>query len=53
MMVCSLIDVVAPNSLALRAAGSDHYFAEDENIHLKAIAMVKTIPVIVGRRELG
>ncbi len=53
MMICSLVDVVAPSSLTLGAAGSHHYFAKDENINLKAIAMVKTIQVIVGRRELG
>jgi hypothetical protein len=34
------------------AAGGDHYFAEDEDINLKPIAMAKTIVVMVGRREL-
>jgi hypothetical protein len=46
-----LVDIIAPNSLTLVATGSDHYFAEDENINLKTIAMVKTIVDMVERRE--
>jgi len=33
------------------ANGSDHYLAEDEDINLKTIAMVKNILDMVERRE--
>ena len=38
-----LADIIAPNTLMLVATGSDHYFAEDPDISLKTIAMVKTV----------
>jgi hypothetical protein len=46
-----LADIIAPNSLTLVATGSDHYFAEDPDINLKTIAMVKTVLNLVQRRD--
>ena len=46
-----LADIIAPSSLTLVATGSDHYFAEDLDINLKTIAMVKTVLNLVQRRD--
>ncbi len=46
-----LADIIAPNSLTLVATGSDHYFAEDPDISLKTIAIVKTVLNLVQRRD--
>jgi hypothetical protein len=46
-----LADIIAPNSLTLVATGSDHYFAEDPDINVKTIAMVKTVLNLVQRHD--
>jgi hypothetical protein len=46
-----LADIIAPGSMTLVAIGSDHYFAEDPEINLKTIAMVKTVFELMRRRK--
>jgi hypothetical protein len=46
-----LADIIAPGSMTLVAIGSDHYFAEDPEINLKTIAMVRTIFELMQRRQ--
>ena len=38
-----LVDIIAPDSMTLIATRSDHYFAEDPEIELKTIAILKTV----------
>lgn len=38
-----LADVIAPDSLTVVALGSDHFFAEDPNIDVKTVALMKLI----------
>ncbi|MEM7565488.1 MAG: hypothetical protein AAF353_21020 [Pseudomonadota bacterium] len=38
-----LADIIAPDSMTLVATQSDHYFAEDPEIDVKTIAIVKTV----------
>ncbi len=47
-----LVDIIAPGGMTLVAIGSDHYFAEDPEINLKTIAMVKTVFELMRRRQL-
>jgi len=46
-----LIDIIAPGGMTLVAIGSDHYFAEDPEINLKTIAMVKTVFELMRRQQ--
>lgn len=38
-----LPDLIAPNSLSILSPGTDHFFAEDPEIHRKTLALVVTI----------
>ena len=46
-----LVDIIAPGSMTLVAIDSDHYFAEDPEINLKTIAMVKTVFELMRRKQ--
>lgn len=46
-----LVDIIAPGGMTLVAVGSDHYFAEDPEINLKTIAMVKTVFELMRRQQ--
>lgn len=46
-----LVDIIAPGSMTLVAVDSDHYFAEDPQINIKTIAMVKTVLELMRRRQ--
>lgn len=38
-----LTDMIAPNSITIIAPGSDHFFAQDPEIHLKTIALTQLV----------
>ena len=46
-----LADIIAPDSMTLIATQSDHYFAEDPDIDVKTIAMVKTVIELLETRS--
>ncbi len=46
-----LRDIIAPDSTTIIAVGSDHFFAQDPEIHLKTIALMQLIVDYLENRE--